>query len=248
MEKLLLACSLLALSSVSQAATQTWDFTNGSSASNMNRNIVPNSISLSDVGNTMSVMMTAWSAYNDENIFQSELWLSQWGLLAFNAQGEHHYVDNVGRYDFVLLQFDQDVELSGINIDYFGSDSDISIAAFNSNPFQGSSAATRWQQVAGTALSTSSFANVGQSSTQYYALNSGVNAAQLTSGVSASFWLVGAYNSYFGAGSGLGTGNDSVKLAGLTTTTSDFTQVSAPATLSLFALSLFALVGRRRRK
>ncbi|MBZ9611285.1 exosortase-dependent surface protein XDP1 [Rheinheimera maricola] len=247
MEKLLIACSLLALSGASQAATQTWDFTNGSSAHNMNRNIVPNSINLSDNDNSMSVTMTSWSAYNDENIYQSELWLSMWGTLVFNANGEAHWTDNVGRYDFVLLAFDQDVELAGLNITNAMTGSDVSIAAFNSNPFQGGSAMSRWQQVSDYALASSSFSNVGTSPlNQYYSLNSGVSAGQATTGVKASYWLVGAYNHYFG--SGLTAGNDNMKFGGITTKTTSTTQVSAPATLSLFALGLVAFASRRRLK
>ncbi|WP_215396738.1 exosortase-dependent surface protein XDP1 [Rheinheimera oceanensis] len=245
MEKLLVA-SLLVLSSTSFAATQTWDFVGSGGVSSLNRNIVPNSIKLSDNDNTMSVTMTAWSAYNDENIFQSELWLSQWGTLVFNSRGEAHWTDNVGRYEFILLSFDQDVELSGISISNYMTDSDISIAAFDSNPFEGGSAMTRWSQVSGYALSSSSFSNVGSSPlNQYYALDSGANQAKTTAGTSASYWLIGAYNQYFGGG--LTAGNDNLKFSGLTTKTSNTTQVSAPASLSLFAFALLAFAGWRKK-
>ena len=54
------------------------------------------------------------------------------------------------------------------------------------NPFEGGSAMTRWNQVSGYALSSSSFSNVGSSPlNQYYALDSGANQAKATAGASA---------------------------------------------------------------
>lgn len=248
MDKLIVACGFLALGGAAQAATQTWDFVGSGGVGSFSRNIVPNSHNVSDMANTMSATMTSWSAYNDENIFQSELWLSSWGALVFNDANEAHWVDNQGRYDFVLLSFDQDVELAGLSISNWMTDSDISIAAFDSNPFTGGSAMTRWNQVSGSALASSSFANVGSIGVnQYYSLNTGANAGKSTTGVSASYWLVGAYNQYFGGGTGLNTGNDNVKLASLTTnTTTPTTSVPEPATLSVFALALLALAGRKK--
>lgn len=246
MEKLLIA-SLLVLSSTSYAATQTWDFVGSGGVTSLNRNIVPNNIKLTDKDNTMSVNMTAWAAYNDGNIFQSELWLSQWGTLVYNSRGEAHWTDNVGRYEFILLSFDQDVELSGISISSYMTDSDISIAAFDSNPFEGGTAMKRWSQVSGYALSSSSFSNIGASPlNQYYALDSGINQTKATAGTGASYWLIGAYNQYFGGG--LTAGNDNLKFSGLTTkTTNTSAQVSAPASLSLFAFALLAFAGRRKK-
>ncbi len=245
MKKLLVA-SLLALSSTSYAATQTWDFVGSGGVSSLNRNTVPNNINLADDDNSMSVNMTAWSAYNNENIFQAELWLSQWGTLVFNSQGEAHWVDNNGRYDFILLSFSEEVELAGISVAYANADSDISIAAFNSNPFSGGSAMQRWEQIGGYALASSSFSNVGASPVNhYYSLNTGANQNKTTTGVSAKYWLVGAYNQYFA--NGLTAGDDHLKFSGLTTkTTNPTTQVPAPASLSLFAIALLVLAGRRK--
>lgn len=246
MEKLLVACSLLALSGACQAATQTWDFVGSGGTGSLNRNIVPNTININDDDNTMSVSMTAWSAYNNEDIFQAELWRSQWGALVFNSSNDAHWVDNNGRYDFILLSFSDEVELAGISVAYANNDSDISIAAFNSNPFAGGSPMERWSEVSSYALASSSFSNVGASPVNhYYSLNTGSNQSKSTTGVGAKYWLIGAYNQYFSGG--LSAGDDHLKFSGATTKTTDRTStVPAPASLSLFALGLLAL--RRRLK
>ena len=247
MDKLLVACSLVALSGACQAATQTWDFVGSGGVGSINRNIVPNTININDDDNTMSVSMTAWSAYNNEDIFQAELWLSQWGTLVFNSSGDQHYTDNYGRYDFILLSFSEEVELAGISIASYNTDSDISVAAFNSNPFSGGSPMDRWSEVGSYAVASSSFANVATSQGHYYALNSGTNVSQQTSGVASRYWMIGAYNEFFSTGMTAGAGNDYIKFGGLTTkTTSPGTQVSEPVSLSLFAMALLALVGRRK--
>ena len=246
MDKLLVACSLLALSGACHGATQTWDFIGSGGSGSINRNIIPNTINLSDDDNSMSVNMTAWSAYNDEDIFHAELWLSQWGTLVFNSSGDQHYTDNYGRYDFILLSFSEEVELAGISVAYADTDTDISIAAFNSNPFSGGSQMDRWSQVSSYAVASSSFSNVGASPVNhYYSLNTGSNLNKTTTGVGSKYWMIGAYNHYFG--SGLSAGNDFLKFGGLTTqTTTPTTEVSEPVSLSLFALALLALAGRRK--
>lgn len=252
MDKLLVACSLLALSGACQAATQTWDFVGTGGTGSINRNIIPNTINLSDDDNSMSVSMTAWSAYNpgdygiDETIFQAELWLSQWGTLVFNSSSDQHFVDNYGRYDFILLSFSEEVELAGISVAYAENDSDISVAAFNNNPFNGGSPMERWSEVSSYAVASSSFSNVGASpANHYYSLNTGSNLNKGTSGVASKYWMIGAYNEFFG--SGLTSGNDYLKFSGLTTTTTTpTTEVSEPVSLSLFALALLALAGRRK--
>lgn len=246
MDKLLVACSLLALSGACQAATQTWDFVGSGGSGSINRNIIPNTINISDDNNTMSVSMTSWSAYNDEDIFQAELWLSEWGTLVFNSSGDQHWVDNYGRYDFVLLSFSEEVELAGISVAYANTDSDISIAAFNNNPFNGGSPMERWNEISSYAVASSSFSNVGSSpANHYYSLNTGSNLNKSTSGVASKYWMIGAYNQYFG--NGLTSGDDYLKFSGLTTTTTrPTTEVSEPVTLSLFAMALVMLAGRRK--
>ncbi|GAB2907174.1 exosortase-dependent surface protein XDP1 [Rheinheimera gaetbuli] len=252
MDKLIVACSLLALSGACQAATQTWDFVGSGGSGSISRNIIPNTVNLSDDDNSMSVSMTAWSAYNpgdygtNETIFQAELWLSQWGTLVFNSSSDQHYVDNLGRYDFILLSFSEEVELAGISVAYADQGSDISIAAFNNNPFTAGSRMQRWNEVSSYAVASSSFSNVGASpANHYYSLNTASKLNNGISGVASKYWMIGAYNEFFG--SGLTAGNDHLKFSGLTTnTTTPRNEISEPVSLSLFAMALLVLAGRRK--
>lgn len=69
----------------------------------------------------------------------------------------------------------------------------------------------------------------------------GVNSNNLSS----SFWLITAYNSAFG-GTSLSTGNDAIKVLGVSTGVA--TGVSAPGTLALAGLALVGMGALRRRR
>ena len=84
--------------------------------------------------------------------------------------------------------------------------------------------------------------------------NNAVNAANTYS----SYWLIGAYNPLAaGTTSGLGAGNDALKLAsvtgcltgtGLGCTTTTTSQVPEPGSMALFGIALVGLFGLRKHQ
>jgi hypothetical protein len=155
-----------------------------------------------------------------------------------SATNGEHSVDNQGRYDMVLLTFDRAISLTGVDIGWSQTDSDITVLAFNSAATPDSlvgqsygSLQAGWQLVGHYAD-----ADKADGSAQ------GVSTA-----VTSRYWLVGAYNALISP-TGWTTGNDFVKIKGFTASET-VKKVPEPAGMSmaLIALASGAFVTLRRR-
>lgn len=239
-----LAASLMTMSFVSLATdTTSWDFTTSSGTSygsGTGTNSYGNTLDFSSTDNNLSI--TAWADTNERNdpdtIQNATAARNSHGLLNYNRnRNDGHYVDNSGDTDMLLFTFDDLVSITKINIGYYSGDSDISIAAFDSLPtLQGQT----WESVANAASYSASFSNL---ETSNYSI------ASSTAGVDSKYWVIGAYNGAFGS-PGWTTGNDNLKIAGITTTLGATpkppTDVAEPSSLAI--LASFGLFAAWRRK
>lgn len=63
-------------------------------------------------GSGVNATASAWSIHGDGNIYQARLGVWDYGLGVSNGWSDNsHTVDNSGYRDFIMLQFDQDVQL-----------------------------------------------------------------------------------------------------------------------------------------
>jgi hypothetical protein len=96
------------------------------------------------------VQATAWSATRDQqgdySITASYLGSYDKGLGVTSStryqSDDSHTIDNNGRYDFVVLQFDQIVDIGNASLTAFGRDLDISVAV--------QSLSSAWNSILGT--------------------------------------------------------------------------------------------------
>lgn len=160
-------------------------------------------------------------------------------VISYNPSNPNEqYID----FDMMLLEFDTEVELKEIDINWKGNDSDMvvlnyagtdngSVVPFGSSDTWGGLLNQGWNHVGNNM-------NVSLS-----------NNAIVASSFESKYWLVGVYNPIFGPYGSNYAGNDAVKIAGVvTSTTEPSTQVPEPATYALVLAGLMAVMRRKRQK
>ena len=155
-----------------------------------------------------------------------------------------HATDNQNGTDLIALSFGQKVTLSSLSVGWWSNDSDLSVLAYTG---------------AGTPASLSNYsastllgAGSGWTLVGNYA-GAGANQSINSANISSSWWLISAYNSNFGSGSGLGQGNDYVKLLAVAgepyrPPTNPPPGVPEPGSLALAGIALAGAWQVRRRK
>lgn len=154
-----------------------------------------------------------------------------------SSSAPEHSVDNNGRYDMVLLSFDRAVSLTGVDIGWSQTDSDITVLAFNSTGVLNDLVGQRYGAL------QSGWQLVGQ-----YANANDVSVQPISTPSLSRYWLVGAYNPLVG-GTALTTGNDYVKIRAFTATE---TQKKVPEPSSAWLVAAVVTAGgfwaRRRNR
>lgn len=257
----LLGIAAIAASSTAFSATQTWNL------QSQGNNINNNQLVLNNGGVTLTI--SAWSSTlsgtcnsgpecgggnaNDPDPFISQADLKGYssGLGAVNSdEGDdtpNHAFDSIYGssasidHDMALLQFSEDVTLDTMRIGYFNTDSDMSVLTYTGNgtptPFSSSS---KW----------SDLLNQGWSFVNHYSDVQVNQNRAISSSVESQYWLVGVYNPAF-QDNGWSIGNDSFKLAGLSSSNTPGTPpppgIPEPATALLFVAGLIGLSRRQKR-
>jgi len=182
----------------------------------------------------------------------------------------NHALDNAGSYtEGVLLTFSAATILTGIDLSYISGDADISVFRYTGTTaptaLTSTGAGLSAMNTAGWQL-VGNYANLTQDSTSPYAYNlingatdsdsgSGVTPTASSSSVGSSWWLITAYNTSYGSGSGLSQGDDYFKLLSVAGTTCGTgtkpcgpSKVSEPGSLALAGLAMVGVFYSRRRR
>ena len=196
--------------------------------------------------------------------------LSSYPGLGMSSDGNsdpNHALDNAGvNTEGVLLTFSTSTILTGIDLSYISGDADISVFRYigTSAPTlsgTGTTLATMYGSGASGWQLVGNYANLTADNSApftYNLINGATNSTSPTAGatsVGSSWWLITAYNTNFGSGTGLTQGDDYFKLlavAGEACTGSagkcGTKKVPEPGSLALAGLGLFGLVYSRRQR
>lgn len=205
-------------------------------------------------------------------------WYSGGGLgMGSDGTGTpNHALDNNGSYtEGVLLSFSTSVMLTGIDLGYISGDADISVFRYTGSvapTLDGTGGSLTSMTSKGWQL-VGNYANLTQDNSAplaYNLINGATDAKETpadnpntviptasSSSVGSSWWLITAYNTAYGTGTGLTQGDDYFKLlavagtncgTGNTKACGPTNKAPEPGSLALMGLSLFGLVEVRRRK
>lgn len=229
---------------------QMWDFDNSSETQSFSNGRFGNRLEMtSDDGIGMTV--SGWSDTDDlseaddttdeDGIENARLIWAEDGALGIHNRDEDTYVPNDsidgitsdadGEFDMLLLEFDTEVSLTGIDLSWAtGGDAedtvDVSLLALDDSALAGST----WSNILANSGSATNYSNVGLS---YYGINSSAKSTR---------WLIGVYNPSFGDG---GDAGDDGFLLDYVTTIAEPRPVSAPGSSMLLLLGIAGLLGRR---
>ena len=155
-------------------------------------------------------------------------------------------------YDMALVSFDTSVELTEINFGWTYSDADFTVLAYTGSGTPPSLENSSWDAIANnqdwlTVGNYQALANLNNSDV-YYSIEDDRHT-------SAQYWLIGAYNSIFGAtaydeGHLSESDTDAFKikqLKGKTSFTTPPEEVPAPAALGLLLVGALGIYARRNR-
>lgn len=231
----LASAALLGVSLPAAAVIDSWNTNSGSNVSSIGSGDWGNVRSYSS-DNGMNVSASAWSntvgSGNSANAHIDNAYLPVYniGLGAVNRDGisgsdsssstdnyeslgtpPEHAIDNNERFDSVLFSFQDAVKLTSVSLGYKPTDGDASILAYTGGAALPADLRSYFNGLSYADLISNGWTLIGN----FANLALGSNSVLSASSVYSSYWLVGAYNSAFGSGSGLDVGNDYFKISAL---------------------------------
>lgn len=237
----IIAIGLLAASqAVATTTVSTFDFTSSSNFSSTPGGY-GNTYEISQGSLDLDIKAFADTG-NNGTVEAAKVSSNNHGLLVYNQDSnDGHYIDNGNHRDMLFFDFNKSVALTQLNIGYSSNDSDMVVVGFNTLPAYNSS--STWSSLASAITAgTHVIFELLDGGTGWQSFNTG--------GFESQYWLVGAYNKYFGSSVYEGA-TDKIKLAGImtsheSTTTTPPVEANAPASLGLMAAALVFMWNRRR--
>lgn len=253
----LVSTFVLVTNANASTTTWGWDLTPGSGACTSGCS----SISASDTvnGKTITAGISGYAdtiGKGDADLESGKLHYysgNGWGLVnkdegassfpghAFDNEQDTQYRD----HDMALVSFDTSVELTAINFGWIYDDADFTVLAFSGTDIATTPRST-WSDVA-TSGDWVTVGNYDANNTGYYSINQDK--------ISSQYWLIGAYNSIFGATNNdlghLDSNTDAFKIKGLKGVTSVTTppeEVPAPAAFGLLLVGALGMYVRRNKQ
>jgi hypothetical protein len=178
--------------------------------------------------------------------------------------GNEHTADNTTGgtqdYDFFLLEFSQEVNLSSATSSFLlgqggstssrdtaANNNQITVAALTDNTLLNNN----WANIEATQTDQSGFAGFTYSATAGYYTSDLTTSDANVAGVYSNTWLIGALNSIFG-GNASDEGDDGFKLASVSFSTDSgtpppATTVPEPTSIMMFGLALVGFATSRRK-
>jgi hypothetical protein len=255
-----LALAIALISSPASASVQ-YNFTAGANSLSSGANVSGHTFSSLGSGDSgPNVTVNGWSnTVGSSNLDIESATVHTWSGLGVTNRDEsttspNHSTDNSnGRYDSVLFSFASDISLDGLSIGWKYYDSDMTVLAYTgAAPFDTSTKLAGLQYDELVSNGWEIIDHLSNVALDYSPSSTGDTITSFNSGgVSASYWLVGAYNPLVGNSPGWTTGNDYVKISALTGSTptkhNGGGTVPEPSSLLLLALGLGSLWHFRRR-
>ena len=231
---------LTAQSAFASTTVSTFDFTDTDNFSNRTSGY-GNVYEISEGSLDLDIKAFADSG-NNSTVEDAKVSSNSHGLLVYNRdRHDGHYIDNGNQRDMLFFDFNKSVALTQLNIGYASNDSDMVVIGFNTLPSYGSS--STWSSIASSITAgTHAIFELLDGGTGWQSFNGG--------GFESQYWLVGAYNQYFGTSRYEGA-TDKIKLAGIMTSHDDSSttppvEANAPTSFGLMAVALVFMWNRRR--
>ncbi len=198
-----------------------------------------------DVG----VSVSGWQAPSNYDTFRNRTHRIRTGDgigLDVRESGDENLIDNEGRMDLIVFEFDEMVSIDEVNLGEVGDDFDFTLLAFTGD---GSPTLENRQFGYEPSNSSKQMLNQGWELAGHYGRNE-TSASVNEVGLVSSVWAIGAYTSVLTDSSRsyglLGQGNDYFALMSLAGERIVAAAVSEPPMLALMALLALMLLRRRR--